>query len=701
VDFSIRTEYGILYAIAAVFVAAIVAYFYYKGSSAEGKLRWVLASLRFLSILFILLLFMSPVLSYLGRSEKKPLNIILVDNSKSTHESGVEELSKLALNAGDNADNESRVFLFSDGITSEVKDASLANLNADTSANNKTNLSKAFQDLKEILPGENISSVTVISDGIFNEGRSPVQTALALGAPVNFLLAGDTAGGRDLSISNVLYNKTAYIESSVPVRVELRSRGLTGTAKVRLYEDGRLADTREITLEPGKVAYSIDFAVSSPEQKTALYKLQADSLDGEVTFKNNFKEFFIKYIDNRFRVLVLAGGPSSDLAFAKERISRIRNFDPVFRTQKSPGEYYEGPLSSVTEYDAVILFGYPNSSSDDAVLSSLRAAAERTNLPLIFFASRNTDLEKLRTIEDRLPFTASSFSQSEEETSLSTVTTTATDFFKDGSMLAKINSLPAIFRTGTVFTAKPDAQTLVISGRSTMPALVISGSKDRRSAAFLAYGFYKWRIGENVTTANDVLDYLLTNIVSSVVRKDAGKKFSIETSSPVYSKNEDVSFKASITGHEVIGGEQIKVRITGPQYEKEFSMNRISANDFVLSEKMQAEGVYDYEATMISEGRQLETVTGKFLVGVNNFEYLETKPNANVLNDIANTTGGKRLDGMNNSEMRKAIEETTEAGNKELLVSRSFDLNINPYFLGLIIILLSAEWFLRKRNNLP
>lgn len=702
-DFSIRSEYGIVFAIAAVVIAAIASYFYYRRSSASGNLRWILSSLRFLSLLLIILLFMAPVLSFLGKTEKKPLNIILIDGSRSINAGSKEYLQEQILNASKSTgkENESRFFLFADGITREMKENELQSINFDSVSNNKTNLTKALRDLKKDLPGENISSVTVISDGIFNDGGNPVQSGLAIGAPVNFFLAGDTTGRRDVSITKLFYNKTAFIESSVPLSAEIKSHGFSGTVKVKLFEDGRLADTRELSIDIGKTIYNVDFSISSPEQRTVLYRIETDSIDGEVTIMNNFRELFVKFVDNKFRILVLAGAPSADLAFAKEQIKRIKNFETEFRTQKAQGEFYEGSMPAVADFDAILLFGYPTASSEDRILNEINSAVDKTNMPLIFFTSSNIDFNKLKIIEDKLPFTFASTSQAEEETSLSVVAGTTSDFFRDQKIIADINGLPNIFRTSTVINAKPNSQTLIVAGRGSGPALIISKSSDRSSAAFLTYGIYRWRLGNNTATAEDVLGYLLANIVSSVARKDEGRKFMVETTSPVYSKYEDVIFDASVTGLEIKGGEQIKLGISGPSFQTSLDMTKTSSKDFQLAAKMPSDGVYSYEAALISEGKEVETVTGKFLVGENNFEYLETIPEPMLLNELATATGGKNLNGLSNSEVQNVINESGKNTSNEIVTSKSFDLNINPYYLGLIILLLSLEWFLRKRNNLP
>ncbi|MBX7041650.1 MAG: hypothetical protein K1X85_02005 [Ignavibacteria bacterium] len=701
-DISFRSEYGFILAAVAVIVSAAAAYFYYRGSAAEGGLKKILTGLRFLSIFFIVLLLLSPVLSFVGITDKKPTGIILIDNSSSVRELNGKDMKELIEKARlASGGGEVRTFVFSDGITGELSGKSAEQITSDSSSAGKTNLSKAFQDLKLMLPDENISSVTVISDGILNEGGNPLQSALRVGSPVNFILAGDTGKSRDISLTDVLYGKNAFIESSVPVSAVISSNGFEGTLNIRLTEDGKLIDSRTVNIIQGRTKYNADFTVSSPVTRTAHYRIEIDSVEGEKTLKNNSADFFIRFTDNRFKMLVISGGPSSDLAFIKEQVSRIKNFDAEFRTQKSPSEFYEGSFPDLAVFDVIMLAGFPTSATDEGALNAVKVAAERTGKPIIFFGSRNTDYGRLKALEDRLPFIAENYSDQESETKLEALSGTGQTAYRDVEMLSKAARLPGIFITGTAFSAKPDAQTILVASGGNRPALLISAANDRRSAAFLPYGIYKWRLGGNAAEAEEFLGYIVSTAASAVVRKDAGKKFNVETVRPVFPVGGKAEFTGAITGLEIKGGEKITLRIKGPEQTKELEMVRVSDNKFQLSDPVTSPGVYEYEAELISEGRGVEKITGKFLAGEDNFEYLETQPDPSVMNELANSTGGRRLDVMSNDEITATAGSNRTTNQSGQLTSKSFDLNINPYYLGLVILLLCTEWFLRKRNNMP
>ena len=226
-DINLKTSFGLLLT-AAIFIAAFVlAYIYYKNTKAEGFNRKVFTILRFLSLFFILLLFSSPVISLLKNSFQDPVNVYLIDNSKSILIENRSEILKKA--AEDNFSNpgsgnsENLYYLFSGNLMKEISIDEAAGISYDGIDNFETDLSGTFYLLNDRLVNKNLSSVTVISDGILNEGGNPLTAARTLNVPVNYFLTGDTVQKKDLSLKNLFFNKTAFIESNVPVIAELNS----------------------------------------------------------------------------------------------------------------------------------------------------------------------------------------------------------------------------------------------------------------------------------------------------------------------------------------------------------------------------------------------------------------------------------------------------------------------------------------------
>jgi len=80
---------------------------------------------------------------------------------------------------------------------------------------------------------------------------------------------------------------------------------------------------------------------------------------------------------------------------------------------------------------------------------------------------------------------------------------------------------------------------------------VIENTDRNKSAAFLAYGTYKWRLTREKNNAEEVMNYILTSSVVAITDKETKKAFTIETSRQVNSKFENVKFEAHITNFEL------------------------------------------------------------------------------------------------------------------------------------------------------
>jgi hypothetical protein len=512
---------------------------------------------------------------------------------------------------------------------------------------------------------------------------------------------GDTIQKNDLVLKNIFFNKTSFIESSAPVNIQINSFNYDRNIKINLYEEDKLIDSKDLKVNSGQSNYNITFNVMSAIEAIVKYKVEIAGLEDEITVKNNFEEFFIKFIDNKFKVLVLGGGPSADLAFLSEEIKKVKNFEATFLTQKSSVEYYEGTLPDLSAFNSYILVGYPTSITNPVILNDIKENLVKNNSSLIFFASRNTDYKKLSALEGNLPFKISNYSDAEEETGIKTVSSPDEEIFKNPGLLGSVNSFPNIFKTASVFSANPSSETFMIMSRNSEPALVIENTNKNKSAAFLAYGIYKWRLNSRNNNSGEALNYILTSSLVAITDKEAKSKFIIETTKDVYSKYENVNFKANITNLELQGGENIKVKINGNGFNKELDLMKKGSRYFEGEINIPTDGNYEYSAELYSKGQLEESIRNRFAIGENNFEYKLTRADNIILSALASETKGNNFTGQNSNDIQDFFQKANERSKSEYRSLQNYELNINPYYLIIVILLLCIEWFLRKRNNLP
>ncbi len=702
-DFSFRSDYNFLFIAAIFIIAFIISYFFYKKTKLEGFQKKLYTALRFLSLFFILLLLSSPILSFIRNVTDNPINIYLIDNSQSLllekRDAKVHEILQDKLKNSSGADN--LFFLFSGNLYKEINKNEFESISYEGINNFQTNLTGTLYSLQERLSNKNLSTINIISDGIINEGGNPSTVARALNVPVNYFLAGDTIQKKDLVLKNVFYNKTAFIESAVPVNIEINSFDYDRDIKINLYEEDKLIETKNVKVTGGQNIYPLSFSVMSGAEKVIKYKAEVAGLDDEITLKNNYQEFFIKFVNNKFKVLVLAGGPSADLSFITAELKKVKNFETTILTQKSGTEFYEGVIPDLSSFDAYVFAGYPTSITNQNILNAIKDNLEKNNSSLLFLSSRNIDYRKLVTLESRLPFKLSSISENEVETGIKTVNLLNNEIFKNATLFSGINSLPSIFKTAAVFSINPSAETFLITTRNSEPAFVIQNTEKNKSAAFLAYGVYKWRLTSQKNDAEEILNYILTSSIVAITSKEEKKKFTIETTKPVYSKFENVSFTARITNFELQGGEAIKVKITGNGYNKELQLIKKDNRYYEGELNVPTEGDYEYTGGLYSKDILVESTQNRFTIGENNNEYKLTRADNTILSLLSNETGGKNFTGSNPSEIQDSLKNQNQKSRTEYKSRKNFELNVNPFYLGILIFLLCLEWFLRKRNNLP
>ncbi|MBS1516670.1 MAG: hypothetical protein JSS91_01130 [Bacteroidetes bacterium] len=704
-NFTFDAEYGIFYAVLLLIISAAVSYFYYRKTVLKNTTGKFLTFLRTVTVFLFLLLLLSPVMSFIMNISPSPKNVFLIDNSQSLlienrNELLISKLSnELDVKGAGNSDN--LYFLFSKDLIKEIKKNEIKDIKYNDINNFGTDLSSSVSTLQEKFSESNISTVNVISDGIINEGGNPLKFARSMNVPFNYYLTGDTIQKNDVVIKNLYFNKTAFVRSNVPVKVQIDSYNYNSILNVHLYEEGNLIDTKQITVNDKAASYEVSFSVFSPVDKIVKYRIETEPLENEITLKNNFREFFIKFTDNKFKVLLVAGAPGPDNAFITEEMKMISNFELTVRTQKSAGEFYEGAFPENEKFDSYILLGYPTSVSDRLVLNKISSDIDKRNSSLIFIAGKNTDMSKLMTIEDKLSFKVVSASDYEELTGLVSVVTPGNDLFANQDQLQGVSRLPDIFKTSSVFSANPSSDTYLLTSKNSEPALIIENTENKRSAALLTYGFYKWRLNKNSTGGGELFRNMISGILVAITDKEAQKHFTVETDKPVYSKFEDVVINAVILNHSIKGNEKIRVKISGNGEEKETELIRLNDLHYSGRIKISAEGNYDYTAGLYEGDELIENAAGRFSVGENNFEYIETRADNSVLKILSLETKGQNLTGKTKDEINNILKEMNSGSDYEFRTARNIELNVNPYYLSLLIFLLCLEWFMRKRNNLP
>lgn len=693
------SAYSPLFLVLFLAAAAAASWFFYRRSPLSNTKKYLLISLKTAAIFILLALFIEPVLSYLtGKSENRG-NIVLVDLSRSSSlENKPEYINRVLKETGNNNSNAENIFGFS-AATNKISNTDSLNFNVFN-----TDLSLSLRQIKENYPDGSFSSITIITDGIFNSGGNPIYESGKLNAPFIIIPTGDTAEKKDIIIKGTAHSEKAFTGTSVKIRVYIDAfKTDAGAVGLKLLREGIEIKSQQVNINTAEKNYTAEFDVTETEPGKIKYTVSAEQLQGELTYKNNVNSFYITYIDNKVNLLVISGGPGYDNEFTGSVLKSIGNYNITYRTAKSPGEFYEGPIDNrqFAELSAVFLLNYPTSSSSVQTVNDIAANVKQFNVPVIFFAGKNTDYGKLASFDEMLPFTAGRPNSGENLLRLSPVGGIEGGLDK----IAGLGSTNEIFRNVSGIMPKPGSITLATDKSTGEPVIMNRVNGLNRSSAFLGYGLWRWKLNSGAN-ASKTLEALLLEMINMTLQKEKRTRLKLYPEKDIFDYTESIKIYAEVYDDNFALTRNAKVqgRIKNKDGSKSIELNfKPEENRFSAVTGPLSSGDYYIECDAEYNGSYLARENNRFSSDTLNNEYLETRTNMDALRELAAKTKGAVIFADSLNRYQGYIKEFSErlTGKTDQERYLRFDLWGNKYYLLLVILLFSAEWVLRKRNNIP
>ena len=189
-----------------------------------------------------------------------------------------------------------------------------------------TDLDRLLTGIRSDYENRNLAATVLVSDGIANQGRSPVGEELPFAVlPV---AVGDTVPKRDVALSALDYNKVAFSGDRFPVVAEIRNDGFrAGTATVVLREGARELNRQTVALDGAKLLQPVTFQVTAPAPGKRRYTVAVEPVGGEFTRLNNQRDAYVDVVKGRLKILVAAAGPHPDVNALRAALATNPNFE--------------------------------------------------------------------------------------------------------------------------------------------------------------------------------------------------------------------------------------------------------------------------------------------------------------------------------------------------------------------------------------
>ncbi len=697
---------SIFFFVALILLAAYSIYVYRFTLPPVSKIkRFILTLIRSLALILLLFIFFEPVLTLTKKNILTPLNLFFFDNSKSiTINDGTNRIGKIKSlieqtnSASLNGDK--RIYSFGYDVK-QVSTDSLATFDFSETA---TDFAKIFSNVNQT--ENNIASITIISDGVITEGSTPIYSAEKLGIPVFTVGIGDSTQKNDVEIKNVINNEFIYAETPTTILATILNKGFAGkSSQISLYEDTQLIEQKSLTLDASGVN-SITFDYTPKHSGEKKLTLRIANQNGESTFLNNQKVFYINVLSNKINVLLLAGNPSADLTFIKNSLSADENLKVNTLTQISAGNFLEqNPQQKLDSADIIYLIEFPTNLTSEDFLTRLKNKLEIRNTPFFLLLSGDVDLNKLNRISSLLPFSVQTINKNYLQVQPDIQLSEISNPILKNNLINDWNNLPPISQPLISLTIKPESKILskvrINNQPRNNPLIVTRSFGSKRSLAVIGKDIWKWKL----QTASKNLTLFDNFIVSStrwLNAPDDQKKVRIKTSKKIYSTGETVQFSAQVYDESFnpVNDAEVKIHINNKDQKQSLLLSSVGGGLYEGNFTPEINGDYFFNGSASLNGKYLGDDKGSFNIGDVDIEMIETRMNYEFLNLLSNQTNGKYFSSEKYKDLLNLLDNRNKSSSKEKFITSEIRLWSDEWLLIIVILLFAAEWFIRKRAGM-
>jgi len=293
---------------------------YFHKNPRKGSTNYILAALRFISILSGLLLLIAP--TFVDREvylEKADL-ILLVDRSTSMGQvTDPGELSDLVDKFRTDPGLRERFNIHQYGFGSNL-------MQTDSLAfdQGNTDIANALYKTNGLFVG-GAKTMVLFTDGNQTLGRDYGYISLPGNPQVHPVILGDTTQFEDISIGLVNANNYAFLDNSFPLEASIRYQGDREVSKrVTISLDGRRVHQQQLSLGPRANNRTIQVLLKAEKVGPLALAIEVEPLENERNRANNVKRTAIEVIDERSEVLLVSEIVHPDLGALKKSIETNR-----------------------------------------------------------------------------------------------------------------------------------------------------------------------------------------------------------------------------------------------------------------------------------------------------------------------------------------------------------------------------------------
>jgi len=687
------TVYTALALIACLGIALLLAgWLYRKTGHLDQRLRYGLFAIRaiVLSLLGGLLVF--PLIKSVSYNLEKPIILIAQDNSMSVgnikpatfnRQQYQNNLQNLAKELG--GQYEVQVYNFSDVVKPGFDFSYKGKL---------TNASQLINQWSDAYLNRNVGAVILATDGIFNRGGTPLYEVNKLKAPVYTVALGDSIARKDLMIVGVNYNDLVYLNNEFILSVQVQAFDSKGERTTLTVRD-KGAQVFEEQVQVNENAFVKDIKVKLKASKLGLqkYTISLKPVSHEISEKNNTQSVFLEVIDARQKVLIAAASPHPDISALKQALVQAKNYELKVALAED--------LNSVNlkDYGLVILYQLPSLSYD---ATGFLKKLELTNASVWYILGAQSNFNVFNQVQQEVHIGNANGALQE---TYSHVNTGFITFNLEPLSVKQIEAYDPLLMPFGKIQLNGNAS-VALNQRigkidTENPQLFFMSDKGRKIGYLMGEGLWRWKLSEaEVQKEPNVFNDLISKSIQYLSVKDDKRKFKVYTTKNAFDENESVLINAVLynDSYVAVNTPDVAIQVKSEDGKAYNFLCSRTESAYQLNAGALPSGSYTYTAS-VSLGNRKYTAKGQFYVHALVAEYQQTTANHQLLSTISKQTNGMMFMPQDIAKLAEAIK-SNEHIKTISYEDRKYQELINfKWLFAIIMVLLTIEWFFRKRNG--
>jgi uncharacterized membrane protein len=599
-----------------------------------------------------------------------------------------------------------------------------------------TDIGRSLDQIMAELGGVPLAGIVMLTDGADNRASDLNTTLARLKArripvyPVGIGLAGIP---RDTELLRVSAPKKALKDALIEAEVAVKSRGYAGRQTRLIVKEGeRTLHSQDIVLggDDEVKTYKVDFSCEGAGPKILTFRVEP--FRNELIQEDNDQAVLVRLEDERPKILYTEGEPRWIYAFLRRAVSSDKNLQLVTLLRQADGKFYRQGVES----QATLEKGFPVDKAElfqykALILGSVEASFftfDQLRLISDFVTERGGGFLMLAgknsfgqggysntPLEDLLPVAIRANSEDpiapfDQETEFK-VQLTADGLTHPVTRLSpsaeenrkRWEALPPLAGFNPTGDTKPAATTLATMQVGTRagagpPLLAFQRYGKGKSAALTTPSIWRWRMeqehGDNFHELfwRQLLRWLVSDVPDPVSLESEKHSYSLDESAVLRAEVRDESFLP-------LNDAQVRVTVKSPSGRTTtipLSWELRKEGVYSARYKPEEQGIYEATAECYRGDRSLGASRTSFRVAESYEEYHNAALNTDLLDHLAEATGGRRYAPGDVSHLPEDISYV-DLGSSRIEEKDLWDM---PILYFLLVACIASEWVLRKRKGL-